>query len=151
MKFYALPAAANNMAHFKYSARSDTGQQVIKVIQAENTQAVADIIRRQGLIPVTITPVVVGTDIIERFNQWQALKSLNLGDLVIFSRQMYSLTKAGVPLFRAIRCLTESTRNIALVATLHDVANRLEGGSPLSQAMMQHKNCLLYTSDAADE
>ncbi|MEI6268588.1 MAG: type II secretion system F family protein [Methylococcaceae bacterium] len=127
------------MAHFKYSARSDTGQQVIKVIQAENTQAVADIIRRQGLIPVTITPVVVGTDIIERFNQWQALKSLNLGDLVIFSRQMYSLTKAGVPLFRAIRCLTESTRNIALVATLNDVANRLEGGSPLSQAMMQHK------------
>ena len=113
------------MAHFKYSARSDTGQQVIKVIQAENTQAVADIIRRQGLIPVTITPVVVGTDIIEGFNQWQALKSLNLGDLVIFSRQMYSLTKAGVPLFRAIRCLTESTRNIAL--------------------------CLLYTSDAADE
>jgi MSHA biogenesis protein MshG len=127
------------MAHFKYSARSDTGQQVINVVKAENAQMVADIIRRQGLIPVTITPVVVSTDVIEKFNQWQALKNLNLGDLVIFSRQMYSLTKAGVPLFRAIRCLTESTRNIALVATLNDVANRLEGGSPLSQAMMQHK------------
>ncbi|MFI3199258.1 MAG: type II secretion system F family protein [Methylococcaceae bacterium] len=127
------------MAHFKYSARSDTGQQIINVVKAENAQMVADIIRRQGLIPVTITPVVVSTDVIEKFNQWQALKNLNLGDLVIFSRQMYSLTKAGVPLFKAIRCLTESTRNIALVAALNDVANRLEGGSPLSQAMMQHK------------
>jgi len=139
MKLYALPVAANKMPHFKYSARSATGQQVINVIKAENTLLVADIIRRQGLIPVTITQVVIDTDIIEQFNQWYALKNLNLDDMVIFSRQMYSLSKAGVPLFKAIRSLIESTHNIALVAALKDIANRLEGGLSLSQAMTQHK------------
>jgi MSHA biogenesis protein MshG len=52
---------------------------------------------------------------------------------------MYSLSKAGVPLVRAIRSLTESTRNQALAGALKDVSKRLESGSTLSQAMNQHK------------
>jgi MSHA biogenesis protein MshG len=59
--------------------------------------------------------------------------------MMLFSRQMYSLNKAGVPLIRALRSLTESTRNQALSAALKDITKRLESGSTLSQAMNQHK------------
>jgi MSHA biogenesis protein MshG len=74
----------------------------------------------------------------EKFNQWQALNSLNINDLMLFSRQMYSLIKAGVPIIRALYSLTESTRNQALAGALTDVAHSLEAGLSLGQAMGQH-------------
>lgn len=98
----------------------------------------AQVIKSEGLIPVSITEVIVSTDIIEQFNQWYALNNLNISDIVIFSRQMYSLSKAGVPLFRALHCLSGSTRNKALAAALNDIASRIESGSSLSQAMNKH-------------
>ncbi|MEQ1529921.1 MAG: type II secretion system F family protein, partial [Methylococcales bacterium] len=52
---------------------------------------------------------------------------------------MYSLSKAGVPLARALRSLTDSTRNLALSMALRDIAKRLETGSTLTQAFSQHK------------
>jgi len=127
------------VAHFKCTARSASGQLITNVVEAENRQLAAQIISSRGLTPVSITPAVINTDLIERFNQWQALNSLNINDMMLFCRQMYSLTKAGVPLIRALRSLTESTRNLALAGALKDITKRLESGSALSQAMNHHK------------
>jgi len=69
--------------------------------------------------------------LIEQFNRWQALNSLNISDMMLFSRQMHSLSKAGVPLIRALRSLSESTRNPALANAIKDIAKRLESGSSL--------------------
>ena len=128
------------MAHFKCTARNATGQLVTSIIQAEDRQLAAQIISSRGMIPVTITQTAINnTDLIEQFNQWRAFDSLGHNDMMLFSRQMYSLSKAGVPLIRALRSLTESTRNPALAGALKDIAKRLESGSALSQAMNQHK------------
>jgi len=51
---------------------------------------------------------------------------------------MYSLTKAGVPIIRAIHSLVESTRNKALSSALSKVALSLEGGLTVGQAMELH-------------
>lgn len=127
------------MANFKYTARNAAGQLVTNVVEAENRQLAAQIVSSRGMTPVSITPAAINTDLIEQFNQWQALNSLNINDMMLFCRQMYSLNKAGVPLIRALRSLTESTRNLALVRALKDITKRLESGSALSQAMNQHK------------
>lgn len=127
------------MANFKYTARNAAGQLITNVVEAENRQLAAQIVSSRGMTPVSITPAAINTDLIEQFNQWQALNSLNINDMMLFCRQMYSLNKAGVPLIRALRSLTESTRNLALVRALKDITKRLESGSALSQAMNQHK------------
>ncbi len=127
------------MAHFKCTARNTAGQLIISIIEAETRLLAAQIIKNRGMTPVTITPAAMNMDLIEKFKQWRALDSLNINDMMLFCRQMYSLTKAGVPLIRALRSLTESTRNLALAGALKDVAKRLESGSALSQALNQHK------------
>lgn len=127
------------MAHFKCTARNATGQLVTSVVEAEDRSLAAQIISNRGMIPVSITQAVINTDLIEQFNHWRALDSLSITDMMLFSRQMYSLSKAGVPLIRALRSLTESTRNQALAGALKDIAKRLESGSALSQAMNHHK------------
>jgi MSHA biogenesis protein MshG len=52
---------------------------------------------------------------------------------------MYSLTKAGVPLIRAINSLADTSRNLALKQALIGIARKLESGQSLSQAMSQYR------------
>lgn len=127
------------MAHFKCTARNASGQLVTNVVEAETRLLAAQVISSRGMTPVSIAPAAINTDLLEQFKQWNALESLNINDMMLFSRQMYSLSKAGVPLIRALRSLSESARNLALAGALKDIAKRLESGSSLSQAMNQHK------------
>ncbi|WP_262967010.1 type II secretion system F family protein [Methylobacter psychrophilus] len=127
------------MAHFKCTARNAAGQLVTHVVEAEDRSGAAHIITSRGLTPVSITLELIKSDLLEQINHWHALNSLSLADMMLFSRQMHSLSKAGVPLIRALQSLTESTRNPALAGALKDITKRLESGSPISQAMNQHK------------
>lgn len=127
------------MAFFKYTARNASGQLVSNVVEADDRGLAAQLLNNRGLTPVTITQTSAQSDVIAQFNNWRALNSLSISDMMLFSRQMHSLSKAGVPLIRALRSLTESTRNPALAGALKDIAKRLESGSSLSQAMNQHK------------
>ena len=110
-----------------------------QVIEAENRLLAAQMISNKGMTPVSVTVADINSDLTERVTHWLALNQLNINDLMLFSRQMYSLSKAGVPIIRALRSLTESTRNLALAEALKDIGKRLESGSSLSQAMSQHK------------
>jgi MSHA biogenesis protein MshG len=125
--------------HFQFKARNTAGELVENIIEAENPVAAAQMIGNRGLTPISIIKKNANTNLLEQFHQWQALNQLNITDLMLFSRQMYSLTKAGVPLIRALRSMIEATRNIALVEALKDIAKRLESGSALAPAMNHHK------------
>lgn len=127
------------MAQFKCTARDAAGRLVVQVIEAENRMLAAQILSNRGMTPVSVNLAGDDEDPLDHFKHWQALNQLNINDLMLFSRQMYSLSKAGVPLIRALRSLTESTRNLALAEALKDVGKRLESGSSLSQAMNQHR------------
>jgi len=126
------------MPSYAYKARNQLGKLIEGSIEAENSKAVAKLLITKDLTPIRIKEEIVKTDLMEQFNQWQALRSLKLDDIMLFSRQMYSLTKAGVPIIRAIHSLINSTRNQALAHALTDITRSLEGGLSLSQAMGKH-------------
>lgn len=127
------------MANFAYKARNTQGQLVSGQLDAESAQSVAQALNTRGLTPIAIEPLSTGSDLLEQFAQWRALRSLTINDLILFSRQMYSLTKSGVPLTRAISSLADSSRNLALKQALLGITRRLESGQPLSQAMAQYE------------
>jgi MSHA biogenesis protein MshG len=126
------------MANFAYKARNPQGQLISGQLEAESAQTVAQTLNSRGLIPIAIEPLASGADLLEQFAHWRALRALNINDLILFSRQMYSLTKAGVPLSRAISSLADSSRNLALKQALVGITRKLESGQPLSQAMAQY-------------
>ena len=126
------------MPSFQYKARNTVGVLIEGNIEAENKETAARTLSSQEMIPISIIEQVINHDLMEQFNDWQALNSLNIDDLVLFSRQMYSLTKAGVPITRALLSLTESTRNKALASALKEVSHSLEEGLPIGMALGQH-------------
>lgn len=126
------------MPSYAYKARNQSGNLIEGVIESENTKSASQLLTSRELTPISISEHIVKADTMEQLNHWLAIKSLKLDDIMLFSRQMHSLSKAGVPIIRAIHSLTESTRNTALASALTDISHSLEGGQALSQAMAEH-------------
>jgi MSHA biogenesis protein MshG len=66
----------------------------------------------------------------------------------MFSRQMYTITKSGIPLLRGLRGLAESTHNVILRRALEDVIASLESGRDLANSFARHPDVFssLYIS-----
>jgi MSHA biogenesis protein MshG len=57
---------------------------------------------------------------------------------MLFSRQMYTLLKAGIPIMSALNGLQASTKNKAFSAVVGDIRESLGSGRELSTALAQH-------------
>ncbi|MEC8443633.1 MAG: type II secretion system F family protein, partial [Pseudomonadota bacterium] len=65
-------------------------------------------------------------------------KRISSEELILFTRQLYALTKAGVPIIRALNGLSESTNNEQLKTVLQDLSEQLVAGSDLASAFRRH-------------
>lgn len=129
------------MASFKYSGRNNRGNVVDGVIEAANVDAVATQLMGNGITPVDINEAQSGgangaTDI----SKMLARKAPQLEDLILFSRQMYTLMRAGVPINQAMSGLSRSTRNEILAEALNEIQRDLESGRDFSTALSRHEN-----------
>jgi len=77
-------------------------------------------------------------DAFKALNQVMKRRKITIDDKIIFARQMQSLTKAGMPLDRALAGLQKSNRNPTFQQILKDVQHNLESGQTLSTAMASH-------------
>lgn len=121
------------MAHFRYKSRDHQGQLVEGKHEATNDSQVADYLATKGLIPVSIEECAAGAESLDLGELFA--RKVALDELVIFSRQMYSLMQAGIPVMRAIAGLRDSASNKMMVAALTNVLGDLESGRSLSSAM----------------
>ncbi|MDN4501935.1 type II secretion system F family protein [Alteromonadaceae bacterium BrNp21-10] len=135
------------MALFSYTARSQDGALDKGHVDAFDEAAVVDILLRRQAIPISISPSVKTIDgnlaTMSLFTP-----KVTLDELVIFSRQMYSLSKSGIPILRAINGLAESSSSKLMTKTLLSVAEQLERGRSISSAMHSHPKIFnqLYVS-----
>jgi MSHA biogenesis protein MshG len=72
---------------------------------------------------------------IERSINWGKVEPV---ELIMFCRQMYTITKAGIPLIKGLHGLSASLHNYTFQAALEDIIVRLETGVELSTAMRFH-------------
>ncbi len=127
------------MAVFQYRARSTSGEAVEGRLEAPTADAVAGQLLEGGLSPVKITEVRAKTDPLAGFLEGLQLGArVGIDDLILFARQMYTLTKAGVPLNRSLRGMAETSQNPAMGRILTEVVDDLESGRELSSALGRH-------------
>jgi MSHA biogenesis protein MshG len=127
------------MPFFAYRARDTDGKLLLGVLEAAETGGVADQLFSNGLIPIEITlskapPSAGGV------NWWESMteKSVTSMDVQMFSRQMYTLMKSGVPILRGLAGLEESSISKSFARVLKDMREALDAGRELSAAMRRH-------------
>ncbi|MDD3802562.1 MAG: type II secretion system F family protein, partial [Desulfuromonas thiophila] len=109
------------MPLYHYSARR-AGQLVQGEIELASPAAVAAQLVENGLTPVRIAEAASRAGRTERSaTDGLFQRRVRSEDLILFCRQMYALTRAGVPMLRALRGLMESSRNPRLRQALQGV------------------------------
>ncbi|KXI30106.1 type II secretion system F family protein [Paraglaciecola hydrolytica] len=126
------------MAHFSYKARKASGELATGMLEASDASMVAQILAGRSFIPLEIKETK-GTVKTESNGINFFTPQIELEDLVIFARQMYSLAKSGIPILRAVKGLADTTSSKRMAAALQDVASQLERGRTLSSALNKHK------------
>jgi MSHA biogenesis protein MshG len=124
---------------FAYRGRGARGELVTGTIEATDQGAVADQLMNTGVTPVDISAAANRPE--GDSESWLAkllAPSVTLVDVMLFSRQMYTLLKAGVPILRALAGLQESAINPTLRKVIADLRVSLDAGRELSSAMHTH-------------
>jgi MSHA biogenesis protein MshG len=125
------------VATFKFRGRDRGGRLVNGELQADNTSAAAAQLIHSGVTPVRIDPVGEGGGTAAIQIRLFEPKP-GLADLMLFARQMHALTKAGIPIVRALRGLADSSRNPGMITALHDVIDSLNAGRDLAGSLAKH-------------
>ncbi|HSM97424.1 MAG TPA: type II secretion system F family protein, partial [Gallionella sp.] len=130
------------MAIFAYKGRNGRGDLVEGTLDGDDSGIIANQLMNTGITPVEIIQfrgVLGGASgkpgWVKRLLTEQPVTPL---DLMLFSRQMYTLLKAGVPIMRALAGLQESTQNATFSALLQDLRESLDSGRELSAALRRH-------------
>ena len=127
------------MEIYKYRGRNKNGDLIQGTVEAPNEQGAVNWMMASGISPIDVS---VQRDPLAGQPAWfRALQgggSLGAKELLLLTRQLGTLVKAGVPLIQAIDGLKNSSRNPAMSELLRSLHAALNRGSELSVAMAEH-------------
>ncbi|MCE9570569.1 MAG: type II secretion system F family protein, partial [Rhodocyclales bacterium] len=129
------------MARFTYRGRNGAGEIVRGTMEGATAGAVADLLFGTGVTPLEIKPSTASADKAEtgagsHINLFK--QKVEHMDVLLFSRQIHTLLRAGVPIMRALAGLQESSTNPAMRDVLQDVRESLDSGRELSISLARH-------------
>ncbi len=125
------------MPTFAYEGRTMSGEVKKGVIDAPNLASATATIRRQQIVPSSITEKKMGLGSIQ-------LKIPGLGkvittkEVVVFTRMFATMIDAGLPLVQCLEILSSQQENKEFKKVLSDVKASVEGGSTFADALKKH-------------
>jgi len=122
------------MPTFNYTAKNSRGGEESGRIDSENKKQATRELSDRGFSDIELeSEGKKGINI-----NLSLLSRVSAQDKVVFSRQLAVMVSANVPLLRALRSLVAQTDNPALKDVVIDLADEIEGGAKLSDAMSLH-------------
>ena len=128
------------MPYFAYKGRNTRGEMMQGVLEGADSSAVANQLFTTGVTPVEIVeakkPLVAANKegVVAAFME----RKVTSMDVQMFSRQLYTLLKSGVPIMRGLAGLQESCTSKSFARVIGDLRESLDSGRELSSAMRRH-------------
>ncbi|MDH4449139.1 MAG: type II secretion system F family protein [Rhodoferax sp.] len=122
----AKPTDAKD-AVFEWEGKDRNGKQVRGETRAAGENQVKSMLRRQGVTPTKI-----------KKRRLRSGKSIKPKDMAIFTRQLATMMKAGVPLLQAFDIVGRGNPNPSVTKLLNDIRSDVETGTSLSSAFRKY-------------
>lgn len=129
------------MTAFAYKAANREGKIVEGQIEAETERAVLIKLQDLGYLPLRITAGSNGARSIFSFpltKRGERGKRIGSRDLLLFTQELKTLLKAGLPLDRSLMILEELAGREGFREIIHDVIGKIKGGKSLADAMGEY-------------
>jgi len=125
------------MRTFQYKGRRH-GELVSGQFEGGSPEAVGIHLSSLGITPLEIAEVRQSDDALAflRARLWPG--KVGLAELIIFSRQMCTMIRAGISIVRGLRAIAEGARSRLLVEALREIADSLESGRELASSFQRH-------------
>ncbi|MCX7897191.1 MAG: type II secretion system F family protein [Rhodocyclaceae bacterium] len=107
---------------FVWEGKDKTGKFLRGEMRAATETVVRTTLRRQGILVTKVKKQTFGRG-----------GKVGEKDIALFTRQMATMLKSGVPLLQAFDIVIKGNDNPALAKLLTEIKTEIEGGSPLSQ------------------
>ena len=127
----AARAEISRLTTYAWEALDKRGQKMRGEMQAKNASLVKAELRRQGMNPQAVkekAKPLFGA----------AGSTIKPRDISIFSRQIATMMKSGVPMVQAFDIIAGGQRNVRMKNMLLDVKTAIEGGNSLNEALARH-------------
>lgn len=119
------------MKTFTYRVRDRRGKVIGGSIQGESAQAVTEALGKQGYFPMSVLESKpVDFSFLDYFKPRVKKQDLN-----VFTRQLWTLQKTGLPLLTGLASLREQASSETFRKVIVQIIQDLEGGSSLSTAL----------------
>ena len=123
------------MAFFEYKAVTADGKIIEGTLEAADERTAVARLGEQGQFPIKLvspdSSALLGREITL---PWQR-KRVPQKDLMVFTQELSTLIKAGLPLDRSLAILSDLTENPYLREIVQDLLKEIKGGKSLSEAM----------------
>jgi type IV pilus assembly protein PilC len=125
----AAATATKNVKEFvfEWEGKDKNGKLVRGEVRAGGEAVVSASLRRQGIL---ITKV--------KKRRTSGGKAIKQKDIAIFTRQLSTMMRAGVPLLQAFDIVARGSTNARMTKLITDVRNDVETGTSLSSAFRKH-------------
>lgn len=125
------------MPFFTYKGRDKQGALVQGVLESSDSNTLANQLFGLNITPIEIlakeSPAELRKISISFFEE-----KVETIDVMLFSRQMYTLLKAGIPIMNALNGLQASTNNQVFASVIDNIRESLGSGRELSAALSLH-------------
>jgi type IV pilus assembly protein PilC len=125
------------MPTFTYTARDRAGQVTTGVIASNNVTELRETLRNKELFVTSIKQQGVSEENSGLFSSLRRRK-VKLGDMVVMSRQLATLVRAGITIIDCLNSVAVQTENPLLAKTMQQVRLDVMTGSTLADAMRKH-------------
>ncbi|MCH8980464.1 type II secretion system F family protein [candidate division KSB1 bacterium] len=122
------------MPSFEYKAIKPDGSEVTEVMEAKDSDAVTRYLDKLGYLPLKIKQSGGGLNL-KLFSNRRKLKD---AEIVMFTRQLVTLLRAGVPLLSCLDALVEQADSEGLKEIIEKIYVDIESGLSLSDAIKRH-------------
>jgi MSHA biogenesis protein MshG len=126
------------MPYFAYLGRDPSGGLVEGVMEKASSSAVADELFDIGVTPTEIEPTDAPAAAAAGGGLLRFRRKVTHIDVLLFSRQMNTLMRSGVPIMQALLGLQQSTSSETFAAVIQDIRVGLDAGRELSATLRGH-------------
>ncbi|MCZ6499733.1 MAG: type II secretion system inner membrane protein GspF [Gammaproteobacteria bacterium] len=120
------------MGAFEYKAVDSSGKQARGLLEGDNARQVRQLLRERHLLPLEVTEVAEKE---KKRRKLSFRRGISATDLALFTRQLATLVRAGLPLEEALHAVSQQTEKPRISSILMGVRSRLMEGHPLAVGM----------------
>lgn len=124
------------MVKYLYQARNQQGELFKGVVETSSEDLAVEALFDKGLTVVSLKKSGSGPALSLSLSLFKA--KVNRKDVVVFAREMSVMVSANLPIVPALRIISQQVEKPVFKEIISEVAEEVEGGSKLSQALEKH-------------